>query len=108
MTVGENDFVVAIEECGELIEALSKAMRFGLDNHHPDKPQETNAQAILKEYYHLQEMIEQIIVGHQIGISEEHIKAIKERKRQAVKKYLQVSINEGRISQEIYYDSNTN
>lgn len=38
-----------IEECGELIQALCKAERFGWDNHHPDRPHQTNLQDVEDE-----------------------------------------------------------
>ena len=39
----------AIEECAELIKAVMKARRFGMLNHHPDRPEQTNLQEILGE-----------------------------------------------------------
>lgn len=37
-----------MEECGEVQVAIGKAIRFGLDNHHP-VTKETNRAAILRE-----------------------------------------------------------
>lgn len=31
-----------IEECGEVLQAIGKANRFGYFNHHPDRPKRTN------------------------------------------------------------------
>jgi len=49
MNKTEHLLVCAIEECAELQQAVSKALRFGLDDGHPDK-QTTNAEDIMKEY----------------------------------------------------------
>lgn len=38
-----------IEECGELIQALCKADRFGLYTSHPDRPETNNLDEIRKE-----------------------------------------------------------
>lgn len=38
-----------IEECGELLQALSKAERFGWFNHHPEKPEITNLEQVKRE-----------------------------------------------------------
>ena len=35
MTKIENLLVVTAEECAEIQQAISKAMRFGMDNYHP-------------------------------------------------------------------------
>ena len=46
MTHAENLRVVAMEECAELQQAISKALRFGMDSCHPDKPDYSNERAI--------------------------------------------------------------
>ena len=38
-----------IEECGELIQALAKAERFGWFNCHPNRPNSTNLEDVLRE-----------------------------------------------------------
>lgn len=93
----ENDFVVAMEECAELTQALSKAMRFGLYNHHPDKPEETNARQMLTEYYQLQAMMERIIKRHDLHLSEDDIHIIKEKKLANVDRFLNISVEENII-----------
>ncbi len=55
MTSAENLLVVAMEECAELQQAISKALRFGMDHSHPDNPDVTNARAIQVEYIQLEE-----------------------------------------------------
>ena len=49
----ENLLVVCMEECAEIAQAASKAIRFGPDNSYPEKGGETNAEALLKEYIQL-------------------------------------------------------
>ncbi len=41
--------VCLMEECGELIQACSKVLRHGFDNHHPDRPEDTNWVDVLSE-----------------------------------------------------------
>lgn len=40
-----------IEECGEIIQAVSKGERFGWFNHHPDKPNTNNLQQLSLEIH---------------------------------------------------------
>lgn len=55
----QNEYFItcAMEECGEINQALSKVIRFGKDNHHPDYPDETNSDNVLKEFYQLETII---------------------------------------------------
>jgi len=38
-----------VEECAELIKAISKGKRFGWKEYHPDRPNSNNAQEVLDE-----------------------------------------------------------
>jgi len=42
-----------IEECGEVLQAVSKGERFGWGNVHPDRPGITNREALEMEIYDL-------------------------------------------------------
>lgn len=46
-----------VEECAELIKAVMKATRFGIDNYHPDRPEKTNRMEILEEMKDVEESI---------------------------------------------------
>ena len=70
----------AMEESSEVIQACSKAIRFGLDNHHPNRT-ETHRNEIVTEYYHLQAIIEKLQKDGMLPTySEDHIKYIKKGK----------------------------
>lgn len=49
--------LVAMEECAEIQQALSKAIRFGFEDHHPSRVDETNEEQMLTEFYQLTAMI---------------------------------------------------
>ena len=88
--------VEAMEESAEVIQACSKAIRFGLGNHHPNK-HENHADEILTEYYHLQTIIESLQREKVLPIyNEEHIKTIKKDKFYRMKKYLNQKNNRKR------------
>ena len=55
-----------VEECGECLQALSKIKRFGLKNHHPDRPDSSNAYELLNELRDL------VIVAHDLEAKIEH------------------------------------
>jgi NTP pyrophosphatase (non-canonical NTP hydrolase) len=38
-----------IEECGEVLQAIAKIKRFGLQSYHPDRPNSDNQIEVLKE-----------------------------------------------------------
>jgi len=46
-----------LEECGEVIQAISKARRFGYFNFHPDRPESNNLDDILAELKDLKSRI---------------------------------------------------
>lgn len=93
----ENDYVVAMEECSEIIQVLSKIMRFGLYNNHPDRPSETNKDDLIKEYYQFQAVMEKIFFENQIKPSNVEIDTIKAKKLDKMGKWLEVSKKEGTI-----------
>lgn len=94
----ENLCVVAMEECAELQQALSKSMRFGFGNYNPETPQKSNAMDILNEYYQLMGVMEMLIDSGYIGrFSKEEIEYVKSRKRCKVSDYRELSISLGTV-----------
>lgn len=101
MTVKENLMLVAMEEADEIGKELSKTMRFGANNFHPDKPEETNAIKVLTEFYQLEAMIECLQEMEELPIlSDEEIEKIKENKLVKVFKYMEVSKKLGLLTNE--------
>ena len=88
--------LVAMEECAEIQQALSKAIRFGFDDHYPSRPDETNEEQLLTEFYQLTAMIEelhkQVIIS---GFTQEKIKQVKQDKIEKVYKYMDYSAEKG-------------
>ena len=77
-----------MEESSEIIQACSKSVRFGLNNHNPKTPDFTNSDDIMVEYYQLQSIME---MAQDEGIlpilSKEEIKSIKDNKKKKLKYY---------------------
>ena len=96
MTKIENYYVVAMEECSEIQKAISKSMRFGLNDHHPNNPNSTNKYEILEEYYQLQAVIEWLKqFGGLDDLSKEEVGRIKVDKLKKVNKFMQYSLSSG-------------
>lgn len=90
--------LVAMEECAEVQQALSKAIRFGFDDHHPSRADETNEEQLLTEFYQLTAMIEELHKQEIIsGFTQEKIKQVKQDKIEKVYKYMKYSKNNGRL-----------
>lgn len=93
MTRQEHLLVVAMEECAEIQQAISKALRFGMDNYSPTDPNKTtNEEGILTEYYQLLGVFAMLIndgVLHDIDIPTKC--RIIDDKMEKVEKYMQIS-----------------
>lgn len=92
--------VVASEECAEIQYNISKAIRFGVDNHHPDKPEVTNGYQIMKEYYQLMAVMGMLASsGYVPEISKTDVDKIYFEKVDAVKKWMEYSMEIGKVSE---------
>ncbi len=92
MNSTENLFIVASEECAEIQQCISKTLRFGADDCHPDRPDSTNEIELLTEYYQLQAVIEMLQEkGALKTLSAEEIETIKVSKKAKVLKYAEYS-----------------
>lgn len=97
----EHLFIVATEEAGELIQAISKLQRFGPDNFNPETPGQTNAYQTVKEFYELVAVIETLVSrGELPELSEESIRYIKDGKITRMFKYQALSEVLGRVNSE--------
>ena len=105
MKKAEHLLICLTEECAELQQAISKALRFGLDDGNPNGTT-TNAQDIIRECLDVTALIELITDDEAIVESpstEEAFKAIKEKKEK-VKKYMDYAIKRGTLEREYVYD----
>ena len=91
----KNMLIVAMEECAEIAQACSKSIRFGLENHHPNKsPIETHKDEIMTEYYQLQSIIEELQLEHTLPYyTENRIYAIKKDKINKVNRHYKENKN---------------
>lgn len=94
----ENLLVTLSGECAEISEAVSKSLRFGLNNHHPDVTI-SNADQIMKEYYQLSALIEQLQSRAYLPrFDDDKIKSIKIDKISNVEKWKDISFKEGTLN----------
>lgn len=99
MTVRENLLVTAMEECAEIQQSISKALRFGMRNHHPDIPDESNGDHIVLEYYQLCAVMDMLQKYNLVPILDrDQVSKIKNEKLDKVTEYLNISKNLGAIN----------
>lgn len=97
----ENILVTVSEECAEIQQAVSKSLRFGLDNHHPDNPDVTNADDILYEFIQLQALIESLQEHNKLPKWDDFtVQTIKNNKIKNVVKWQAVSAECGTLQEE--------
>lgn len=103
-------YVMLMEECAEIQQAVAKILRFGLDDTHPDFPELTNEKDFLTEYYQLMTVVEELQKQQKlVSWSEEQIQAVKNEKKQKIAKYLEYSKARGFVEEENRHElSNSN
>jgi hypothetical protein len=88
----ENLLVTTMEECAEVQQDISKALRFGVDNHGPNTPLTTNGENIMTEFYQLTAMIMHLQSYNVLPtFSDEMITDIMQDKIKKVAKYQELS-----------------
>ncbi len=108
MSFAQYLLIVFAEECAEIAHATSKALRFGLDNHHPDKPDITNEDQILTEFYQLQAVMDLLQVRGIINdFHPDKILAIKADKIGEISTYSRVSCDKGILSENSIHPAKT-
>lgn len=100
MTNRENLLVTAMEECNELSMAISKALRFGMNNYCVAKGDfEDNNYHILEEYTQLKTVMDMLFEREVLEpLTETVASAIRLDKENKVKRYQEYSKNIGLIS----------
>lgn len=102
MNSAENLLIIAMEECAELQQAISKALRFGLHNHHPNKPDRSNELDIQTEYTQLCEtmrLLERRGILQSLPLSDTYI--IRGDKVASIEKHEALSKSLGCIKDEV-------
>lgn len=99
MTHNDNLLVTLMEECSEIQQATSKALRFGLDGISPTE-RKSNKDLILQEYYELTAIMDMLIDdGVLPRYSSEKVTDIKTNKKEKVWNYQILSKRIGRIEE---------
>ena len=103
MTKKEYLLTVAMEECAEIQQAISKALRFGMGNYNPNDPDKTtNEENILTEYYQLRGVFSMLFDNKILnGIDEASRRSIMTDKIQKVKRYMGFSQECGSLTGDI-------
>lgn len=97
MTKKEHLLTVVMEECAEIQQAVSKALRFGMDGTNPCAGTgATNEENVLTEYYQLQAVFSLLFENHVLREPDvARQKAIINAKVAKLKKYMGVSQKRG-------------
>lgn len=97
MTRRDHLLVILMEECAEVAQRASKALRFGLDEIEPDQEEEeTNAQRLSREFADLRAAWELLL--DDCAVSDGPMNVRVQRKKTKVEKFLLYSREQGRLS----------
>lgn len=92
MKRSEHLLVCLMEECAEVQQAVAKSLRFGLEDHHPERPDLTNEAEILTEFYQLVAVMDLLQQEEIIAtLSEVEVEKIKRRKLEKLDEYMEYS-----------------
>lgn len=94
----EHILTIIGEEAAEVVQAASKAKRFGLDDGYPNS-ETTNAQDLMKEYYELMAVISMLNKETYIMYSDEVAYDIIVDKQRRVEDYLLYSKERGTLNE---------
>jgi len=94
MTRQDHLLVILAEECAEVIQAVSKALRFGLQDGYPDT-ERTNSTDITRELAHILAMHQLLADDNSIGYI--NVQAILD-KQTKVEEYLKYSEKQDRLN----------
>ena len=98
MTTTDHLWTILMEECGEIIQVASKALRFGA-NDSPPESAHTNEQRVVYEFNDLTALMEMLKEAGEVKGALYDLDAI-ERKKTKVLDYLQYSAKLGRVTIE--------
>jgi len=87
---------VLSEECGEVVQANCKILRFGGDNHNPQDPTVSNIELMIKEINDILGVIE-LLEEEGVNVSRVGNREDIEKKKEKVKKFMEYSTNIGRL-----------
>lgn len=98
MTIEEYLLVSLMEECAEIQQAAAKALRFGLNDHHPERPEATNELELLTEVYQLKSVFDCLLKeGILNDLSEEKRDSVQKKKEINIEKYMYYAKEKGKI-----------
>lgn len=84
------NLVILMEECAEIIKVASKILRFGIDNHSPSEDK-LNFEVLEQEIGDVQAMVS-ILIENNIGVTEEGIEKARQKKINKLIKYYNATI----------------
>lgn len=100
MTKNEHLMTVAMEECAEIQQAISKSLRFGLNNYHPNNPSIRNGDQIVTEFAQLWGVMTMLVeAGVLPYFSASSLGEVAQAKREKVAKYMELSRELGLVSE---------
>lgn len=89
---------VLSEECAEIQHAVSKALRYGFDEHHPDR-ETTNEEELKTEIYHFFAMVEMLAEENVLNTFSDYKRTgVIREKKDRVRQYMKLSREIGTLA----------